>query len=214
MALSKNNTPNVQQNALNDEFSALQAILRSYLASNVGTVLAVEVVAVKGAYVDVKSVTQRQTTSGETIENMVIYNIPVMSIVGADIEISLNVAVGNKGLLIENKWDISNYKRTHTTAKIGSGRTFDYSDGFFLPLDFGNVFNGINLKKGNTSLQITENSVNITTETANITATQVDINASAVNIGGDGGQGVARIGDSVDLKTGLITTGSTVVKAL
>lgn len=214
MALSKNNTPNVQQNALNDEFSALQAILRSYLASNVGTVLAVEVVAVKGAYVDVKSVTQRQTTSGETIENMVIYNIPVMSIVGADIEISLNVAVGNKGLLIANKWDISNYKRTHTTAKIGSGRTFDYSDGFFLPLDFGNVFNGINLKKGNTSLQITENSVNITTETANITATQVDINASAVNIGGDGGQGVARIGDSVDLKTGLITTGSTVVKAL
>ena len=214
MALSKNNTPNVQQNALNDEFSALQAILRSYLASNVGTVLAVEVVAVKGAYVDVKSVTQRQTTSGETIENMVIYNIPVMSIVGADIEISLNVAVGNKGLLIANKWDISNYKRTHTTAKIGSGRTFDYSDGFFLPLDFGNVFNGINLKKGNTSLQITENSVNITTETANITATQVDINASAVNIGGDGGQGVARIGDSVDLKTGLITTGSTVVNAL
>lgn len=214
MALSRNNTPNVQQNALNDEFSALQAILRSYLASNVGTVLAVEVVAVKGAYVDVKSVTQRQTTSGETIENMVIYNIPVMSIVGADIEISLNVAVGNKGLLIANKWDISNYKRTHTTAKIGSGRTFDYSDGFFLPLDFGNVFNGINLKKGNTSLQITENSVNITTETANITATQVDINASAVNIGGDGGQGVARIGDSVDLKTGLITTGSTVVKAL
>lgn len=214
MALSRNNTPNVQQNALNDEFSALQAILRSYLASNVGTVLAVEVVAVKGAYVDVKSVTQRQTTSGETIENMVIYNIPVMSIVGADIEISLNVAVGNKGLLIANKWDISNYKRTHTTAKIGSGRTFDYSDGFFLPLDFGNVFDGINLKKGNTSLQITENSVNITTETANITATQVDINASAVNIGGDGGQGVARIGDSVDLKTGLITTGSTVVKAL
>lgn len=214
MALSKNNTPNVQQNALNDEFSALQAILRSYLASNVGTVLAVEVVAVKGAYVDVKSVTQRQTTSGETIENMIIYNIPVMSIVGADIEISLNVAVGNKGLLIANKWDISNYKRTHTTAKIGSGRTFDYSDGFFLPLDFGNVFDGINLKKGNTSLQITENSVNITTETANITATQVDINASAVNIGGDGGQGVARIGDSVDLKTGLITTGSTVVKAL
>lgn len=214
MALSKNNTPNVQQNALNDEFSALQAILRSYLASNVGTVLAVEVVAVKGAYVDVKSVTQRQTTSGETIENMVIYNIPVMSIVGADIEISLNVAVGNKGLLIANKWDISNYKRTHTTAKIGSGRTFDYSDGFFLPLDFGNVFDGINLKKGNTSLQITENSVNITTETANITATQVDINASAVNIGGDGGQGVARIGDSVDLTTGLITTGSTVVKAL
>ena len=214
MALSRNNTPNVQQNALNDEFSALQAILRSYLASNVGTVLAVEVVAVKGAYVDVKSVTQRQTTSGETIENMVIYNIPVMSIVGADIEISLNVAVGNKGLLIANKWDISNYKRTHTTAKIGSGRTFDYSDGFFLPLDFGNVFDGINLKKGNTSLQITENSVNITTETANITATQVDINASAVNIGGDGGQGVARIGDSVDLTTGLITTGSTVVKAL
>lgn len=214
MALSRNNTPNVQQNALNDEFSALQAILRSYLASNVGTVLAVEVVAVKGAYVDVKSVTQRQTTSGETIENMIIYNIPVMSIVGADIEISLNVAVGNKGLLIANKWDISNYKRTHTTAKIGSGRTFDYSDGFFLPLDFGNVFDGINLKKGNTSLQITENSVNITTETANITATQVDINASAVNIGGDGGQGVARIGDSVDLTTGLITTGSTVVKAL
>ena len=145
MALSRNNTPNVQQNALNDEFSALQAILRSYLASNVGTVLAVEVVAVKGAYVDVKSVTQRQTTSGETIENMVIYNIPVMSIVGADIEISLNVAVGNKGLLIANKWNISNYKRTHTTAKIGSGRTFDYSDGFFLPLDFGNVFDGINL---------------------------------------------------------------------
>lgn len=207
MVSSRNNTPNVQQNALSDEFSALQAILRSYLASNVGTVLAVEVVAVKGAYVDVKSVTQRQTTSGETIENMVIYNIPVMSIVGADIEISLNVAVGNKGLLIANKWDISNYKRTHTTSKIGSGRTFDYSDGFFLPLDFGNVFDGINIKKGNSSLQIKENSVTINTETANIIAT-------TVNIGGEGGQPVARVGDSVDLQTAKIISGSSVVKAL
>lgn len=207
MVSSRNNTPNVQQNALSDEFSALQAILRSYLASNVGTVLAVEVVAVKGVYVDVKSVTQRQTTSGETIENMVIYNIPVMSIVGADIEISLNVAVGNKGLLIANKWDISNYKRTHTTSKIGSGRTFDYSDGFFLPLDFGNVFDGINIKKGNSSLQIKENSVTINTETANIIAT-------TVNIGGEGGQPVARVGDSVDLQTAKIISGSSVVKAL
>ena len=214
MAISRNNIPNIPQSSLSDEFSALQSILHNYMVQSLGTVLAVEVVAVKGAYVDVKSVTQRQTTSGETIENMIIYNIPVMSIVGADIEISLNVAVGNKGLLIANKWDISNYKRTHATSKIGSGRTFDYSDGFFLPLDFGNVFDGINLKKGNTSLQIEENSVTITTETANITAAQVDINAGTVNIGGDGGQGVARIGDSVDLSTGLITSGSTIVKAL
>lgn len=184
MALSRNNTPNVQQNALNDEFSALQAILRSYLASNVGTVLAVEVVAVKGAYVDVKSVTQRQTTSGETIENMVIYNIPVMSIVGADIEISLNVAVGNKGLLIANKWDISNYKRTHTTAKIGSGRTFDYSDGFFLPLDFGNVFNGIKIKRGDSQLSITD--------------TDIDIKAGSVTIDGN----VVEVKGYVNVETG------------
>ena len=184
MALSRNNTPNVQQNALNDEFAALQAILRSYLASNVGTVLAVEVVAVKGAYVDVKSVTQRQTTSGETIENMVIYNIPVMSIVGADIEISLNVAVGNKGLLIANKWDISNYKRTHTTAKIGSGRTFDYSDGFFLPLDFGNVFNGIKIKRGDSQLSITD--------------TDIDIKAGSVTIDGN----VVEVKGYVNVETG------------
>lgn len=207
MAISRDNIPNTQPVSFSDEFSALQTILRNYITSNIGTILAVEVVAVNGTYVDVKSVTQRQTTGGELLENVIYPNIPVMSIVGADIEISLNVAVGNKGLLIANKWDISNYKKTHNTAKIGSGRIFDYSDGFFLPLDFGNVFDGINIKKGNSSLQITESSVTINTQTANIIA-------ESVNIGSEGGEPVARVGDSVDLQTGKIISGSSVVKAI
>lgn len=207
LATSRDNTPCFKQPAFFDEFSGLLALLQSYLENYVGTVMAVEVVAVKGAYVDLKSVTQRKTTSGEIVENPVYHNIPVMSIIGADTEISINVAVGNKGLLIANKWDVSNYKKTHIESPVGSARTFDFSNGFFLPLDFGNVFDGIQLKKGNSSLQITENSVSITTTTANITA-------EAVNLGGDSGVGVARIGDSVDLNTGKITTGSSIVKAL
>lgn len=207
LATSRDNTPCFKQPAFFDGFSGLQALLQSYLENYVGTVMAVEVIAVKGAYVDLKSVTQRRTTAGEVVKNQIYHNIPVMSIIGADTEISINVAVGNKGLLIANKWDISNYKKTHTESIVGSARTFDFSNGFFLPLDFGNVFNGIQLKKGNSSLQITENSVSITTTTANITA-------ETVNLGGDSGVGVARIGDSVDLNTGKITTGSSIVKAL
>lgn len=214
MAISRNNTPNVPQTAFTDNFSAMQSILRNFIEMNIGTVLAVEVVAVNDVYVDVKSVTQRLTTNGDILENSVYYNIPVMSIVGADIEISLNVAVGNKGLLIANKWDISNYKSSHITSPIGSNRTFDYSNGFFLPLDFGNVFNGINLKKGNSSLQITENSVIVNAETVTVDATTATINATAINLGGEGGAEVARVGDSVDLSTAKIVSGSSVVKAL
>jgi lipopolysaccharide export system protein LptA len=45
----------------------------------------------------------------------------------------------------------------------------------------------------------------------NVTATTTTINGD-VNLGGEGGQGVARIGDSV--VDGVITTGSTRVKSL
>lgn len=46
-----------------------------------------------------------------------------------------------------------------------------------------------------------------------VSAPEVDVISENVNLGGTGGQKVARVGDTVDLSTGIITSGSSKVKA-
>jgi phage baseplate assembly protein V len=54
-----------------------------------------------------------------------------------------------------------------------------------------------------------QNAANVTVNAS----TAVTVNAPTVNLGGTGGLAVARVGDTVDLGTGKILTGSTKVKA-
>lgn len=55
----------------------------------------------------------------------------------------------------------------------------------------------------------TDAPLSVTADSAMVTASgTATITAATVNLGGEGGPGVARIGDTVNLSTGLITGGS------
>lgn len=61
------------------------------------------------------------------------------------------------------------------------------------------------------TVQVSAETVSIDAETCTITATTADIDAAHINLGGAGGLAVARVGDTV--VGGVITQGSTKVKA-
>ena len=207
----KSDIPQIDLPAFNNNFGALEYILKSYINGNVYTCQPVEVVKAHDGLVDVKPLLINTTVTGEKIpitDNDIIYNIPFMKFKGKYFNLSLKAEKDDKGLLIAIMRDISKYKKDHKQSVIGSKRAYSSSDGVFLPFDFDDENGGgISFQNTNAGINIGEDTVTINCQTANITA-------EIVNIGGENGMGVARIGDSVDLETGKITTGSTKVKAV
>ena len=215
---AENKVPNLNIGALDNDYSALMQIIETYLGLYVMTCEPVVVDKYEKGFVDVKPVLRRKTTEGKPIEitdDDMIYNVPMMKIKANGWELNCIAKKGDYGLLICSKFDISNYKKEHKEADVGSRRTFGLSDGFFLPFDWNTEENesGFVISQGGTNLTLGKNEVTITGTTVNITATTANIQATSVNLGTGIGAGVARIGDEVDLETGLIKTGSLSVKA-
>lgn len=249
--LTEKNAPSFNPGALSDFYAAVQQAIADYLGDYVSTCIPVEVVSIpvdtetgepNNQLVNVQPVLQNTMMNGTVLpitSNDTYYNIPMMTLFGNQCEISFQVSPGDKGLLIASKYDISNYKNIHAATDKPTLRTFSFSDGFFLPLDFQQKQNGIILRNGETVLNILPESITINTKSIDVTAqtatvkaeetvtieTQTaTITAQAVNLGGEAGVGIARIGDqvSVDVQagssagtwTGTITSGSTVSKSI
>lgn len=217
-----NNYPNINPSSFDDLYSGFTQIIRSYLNDYLFTAIPVSVASVSedNRFVNLSPVLQNITTRGQIIpinENDIYYNIPMMTMFGNGCEISFNVAVGDRGLLIGCKYDTSNYKQTHEVSPVGSSRTFSFSDGFFLPLDFKTKTEGVVIRNGETVLNLMPEAVTITTKNATV-------NAESVNLGGTGGANIARVGDSVQVEitsgssagtwNGTITSGSSVSKSI
>lgn len=218
MSKIENQIPTLNLGALDNEYSALMQILETYLSLYVMTCIPVIVDKYEKGFVNVKPVLQKGNSEGKAIpitDDDIIYNVPLMKIKPNGWQFNYIAKKGDYGLLIASKYDISKYKKEHKEVSIGSRRMFSLSDGFYLPLDWDNEENdvGLVLSKGNTNLTLKENEVSIKGTTVNVEATTANINASEVNLGSGVGLGVARIGDTVDLQTGKITTGSVSVKA-
>lgn len=64
-----------------------------------------------------------------------------------------------------------------------------------------------------TKVTVNAPQVEVTADSVEVTADQVTVTSDAVDLGAAGGAKVARVGDSVDLGTGLIVSGSDKVKA-
>ena len=189
-----NNIPAYNPAELQTDTGVLQLFLRQYLNSFLGTVQPVEVAAVSedNAFVDVLPLIRQINTQNEEIPitaDNTLYKIPVMKFEGNGCKITYKPAAGDVGLLIACKFDITNFKNAKTQSAVGSLRQFNWADGFFLPISFNSAGD-------------------ITADTANVTAVKV-------NLGGEGGKGVARIGDAVEVNPnthqGTITAGSAVV---
>lgn len=224
------NFPNINPSSLDNPFSAIEEVIKQYLNNYLFTCSFVEVVGVSGDnnFVNVKPVIQNITTTGVPIQitnNDTIYNVPMMSLFGgANMQISFVSSVGDKGILIACKQDISNFKQSGSVSPVASLRQFSNSDGVFLPLFFQNKQNGIVLKNGDTLLNILEDSVIVNSSKVSVVADEATISASKVALGADGGLGVARLGDQVEVEVksgssagkwvGTITTGSATVMAI
>lgn len=217
MSKASNTIPNMGLGALDNDYSALLTIIQSFLSLYVMTCQPVKVVSCKEGFVNLQPVLTKTTTTGENIpitDNDIIYNVPLLKFSANGWKINFKANAGDLGLLICSKYDISNYKKSHNESQVGSARVFSLSDGFYLPLDWNVVDDeGFVISKDNTSLTLTTSGVKIQGGTVDIEALTANVNASNVNLGGSGGMGVARIGDSVDLSTGKIITGSSIVRA-
>lgn len=212
---------------VNSPYTAEEQKFRYFTDAFVDTVTPVEVVAVNGAFVDVKPLLQRVTINNEIIDITdadVINNVPVLKFYGNKCKLYYELSAGVKGLLLASKFDIRNYKKVHGECEVASARQFSFASGFFLPVDFGdNDKKGFIIENGDTYLQILPDAVNIKSTTINVDCATANVNASAVNLGGDGGSQVARLGDSVQVEvtsgssagtwSGTIISGSTIVKA-
>lgn len=218
MAGIKNKIPNIRTTYKDGDFNAFMDLIEAYLGLYVMTSIPVEVVSFEKGFACVKPILIRTNSTGEEIEITEkdnVFNIPVMKLSANGWKLRFNVKEGDFGLLICSKYDTSNFKKNHNESVVNSRRMFSISDGFFLPLDWDDKNeNGFVIEKDDTSLILNENGVTIKGTTVNVEATTANIKASSVNLGGESGSGVARIGDEVDLNTGIIRTGSSLVKAL
>ena len=124
-----------------DLFRGFKTILDNYMKRNVATCQPVRIVNVnaENAFVDVQSVLLNADTDGNIYQSSVIPNVPVCMMFGNSCEITFEVSVGDFGLLIASKQDISNFKNNKGDVEIASHRSFNWSDGFFLPLTFKNA---------------------------------------------------------------------------
>lgn len=196
-------------------FEIFSLFVRQYLGSWVAMLQPVEIVSIgeNNRFVNVLPLIQQFDTNGNLIQITgadTIYNIPIMHLFGTNGEISFNPAVGDKGLLIAGNFDVSNYKKTQDTSPIGSSRSFNWADGFFLPISFRDMPEGLFFRNKESSVKILPELISII--------------AQAINLGGEGGSGVARLGDEVTVEVtsgssagtwkGTITSASEVVKAV
>lgn len=231
--LTGNNAPSFNPGALDSTYAAMEQIIADYLTNYLCTCIPVEVDSISETtaegqqFVNVKPVLRNRMMNGQFLpitQNTVYYNIPMMTLFGNQCEISFQVSAGDKGLLIAAKHDISQYKETQQTADIPTKRMFSFSDGFFLPLDFQNKQEGVIVRNGETVLNLLPESITMTTKTVQVNAETATVTAQAVNLGGEGGQGIARLGDTVSVDvtsgssagtwSGTITSASSVSKSI
>ena len=202
-----NNTIAGNKGMFTDPVAGFMTLIENYLRNYVNTVQPVEIKEVNSdGSVNVKPLIYSKTTNGTKIEPAVIYNIPVLSLTGNSCSLTFDVSAGNQGLLIAGQYDITDYKKTKTGSGKPTNRTYSYSDGFYLPMTLtGSVGNKITLTYGGSSIEVADSGVTINgSSTVDITTSTANITADAVNLAG-GGNGVARIGDKVEVQ---ITSGS------
>ena len=132
----------------------------------------VQIVSTDGQFATVRPLIAHYDTLGQPIpitdaDN--IPNIPVVQPFGANGQFQFKPEPGDKGLLIACNWDTSKYKQTHGQTTVGSGRQFNWSDGFFLPVDFSAAPTGALIKNGSSSIAVEKDEVNVQTGTMKIT---------------------------------------------
>lgn len=158
---------------LSTPFGIFDQALRQYFGSRLAVLQPVEVDSVNGSFANLRPVIAHFDTDGKPItitDNDIIPNVPIVQPFTANGRIQLKVAPGDKGLLFGGNFDISKYKQSHSATTVGSGRQFSWSDGFFMPVDFQSLPDGVLLQSGASKVDIQDSEISITTTKLKITA--------------------------------------------
>lgn len=163
---------NYRPSDLDSPFGIFQAFVSQYLGGRLAVLQPVQIVSTDGQFATVRPLIAHYDTLGQPIpitdaDN--IPNIPVVQPFGANGQFQFKPEPGDKGLLIACNWDTSKYKQTHGQTTVGSGRQFNWSDGFFLPVDFSTAPTGALIKNGASSIAVEKDEVNVQTGTMKIT---------------------------------------------
>ena len=159
--------------ALTTPFGIFDLMLRQYFGSRLAVMQPVEIVSVNGAFANVRPVIARFDTNGQKInitDKDVIPNIPIVQPFAASGTVRIKVGPGDKGLLFAGNFDTSNYKKDHASTTVGSARQFNWSDGFFMPVDFQALPDGVLIQSGASEITVKDGEVSITTSKLKITA--------------------------------------------
>lgn len=170
--MSKNNPVSYRPSDLDSPFGIFQAFVSQYLGGRLAVLQPVQIVSTDGQFATVQPLIAHYDTSGQPIQITSadnIPNIPVVQPFGANGQFQFKPEPGDKGLLIACNWDTSKYKQTHGATTVGSNRQFNWSDGFFLPVDFSAAPTGALIKNGGSSIAVEKDAVDIKTGTMTIT---------------------------------------------
>lgn len=146
-------------------YGIFENAISNYLKARLSVCIAVEVVSIEGNFATVKPLISHLDTTGKQInltDDDNIPNVPIMFFSGAFGSFKFKVNPKDKGLLIASNCDISNYKKNHSQSVVASSRSFSFSDGFFIPLDFGGAGNNLIIKNNNSSLEMSNSEIIIT----------------------------------------------------
>ena len=195
---------NLSPEAQTDDYNSIRYIIESVIDSEVKTIDLVRVTGINDdGTINVIPVVQTVSAGNEPIPVININHIRYIRWQAGTNAIKMIPKVGDVGLFCICKKDISNAEN----GLVGSFRQWNVQDGIYL----GGIFN---LNQQPTTYVEINGDINITGTNVNINAETANIKANAINLGDGATQGVARIGDSVDLSTGKIVSGSSVVKSL
>lgn len=154
-------------------FGIFDLMLRQYFGSRLAVMQPVEIVSVNGAFANVRPIIARFDTNGNVInitDKDIIPNIPIVQPFSASGTVRIKVGPGDKGLLFAGNFDTSKYKQAHGRTTVGSARQFNWSDGFFMPVDFQALPDGVLIQSGASEIKAKDGEVSITTTKLKITA--------------------------------------------
>ena len=213
-------TTNLTANDLGSSLNMLRYIVNNRIKNMVNTMLVVRVVAVNGDKIDVQTVVQDLDNNGTPIDNYLIPNVHYMNWQYGTNKLICKPAVGDVGVLIISKQDLSGLVKDGDSIAQTTG-SFNIGDGVYI-----GGFEGMN-GEATQFIEFDENVVNITgtgtitikAPTVNVDATDATIKAdnatidsANIKLGGDGAsKKIALDGDPV--KSGATVVGNIVASS-
>lgn len=203
-----NQQPSQNPNDKNDLIGTLKLAFNK-LMQQINVMLPASVTAVNdNGSVNVKPLITMLGTNAQQVERAVIYDVPMLQLGAGGYVLRFTPQVGDIGWVKACDRDISNFLNTLKMARPKTLRKHNFSDAVFMP----HPMSGVNAVEGGAVLQSLDGRVSIALDGTeiNIVANTVNVNAARVNLG-EGGEAIARVGDSVLVNTstgeGTITTG-------